>query len=324
MSERAWIVTDGAAGNRRQAEALAEAMRLEPRSFHLRLPAPWSWLAPRRLPGYERALPAALRGAAANEPPRIAIGCGRASALATAWLRERHGAFAVQILDPRVTRERWDLIVAPVHDRVPGDNVLASIGALNTVTPARLAAAAMRHAEFGQLPAPRTAVLVGGSTRAQRIDVAYARALAQRLRGWHERDRGGFLVTTSRRTPLAVRAALRDALTGVPLALWSPGDAGDNPYLAFLALAQRIVVTPDSVNLLSEACASGKPVFTFAPRPVQGKLADFHRELRDSGRLRDLGPDPTTWNPEPLRETEGIAAEVLRRYHDWRQRHPAS
>jgi mitochondrial fission protein ELM1 len=322
MSERAWIVTDGAVGNERQAEALAAAMRLDPRVFRLALPAPWSWFAPRRFVGWERALPTPLRDAAANEPPRIAIGCGRASALATGWVRERHGAYAVQILDPRIARERWNLIVAPVHDRVPGDNVLATIGALNAVTPARLAAAALGRPEFVQLPAPRTAVLVGGSTRAQRIGGAYARTLARRLRGWHARDGGSLLITTSRRTPAVVRSELLAAVAGLPVAMWSPGDASENPYLAFLAHAQRIVVTPDSVNLLSEACATGKPVFTFAPRPVQGKLAAFHRELRDSGRIRDVGKEPATWAPEPLRETEGIAAEVLRRFEAWRRTHP--
>src|SRR5262249_1170230 len=38
---------------------------------------------------------------------------------------------------------------------------------------------------------------------------------------------------------------------------------GDNPYLAFLGLADAIIVTGDSISMLAEACATGKPVHIF-------------------------------------------------------------
>ena len=40
-------------------------------------------------------------------------------------------------------------------------------------------------------------------------------------------------------------------------------DAEDNPFQAFLGIADRIIVTGDSISMLSEACASGKPVLLF-------------------------------------------------------------
>jgi hypothetical protein len=40
---------------------------------------------------------------------------------------------------------------------------------------------------------------------------------------------------------------------------WRAGDP-DNPYAAFLALADRVVVTEDSVAMLAEACRTGAPV----------------------------------------------------------------
>ena len=162
---RCWLVTDEAAGNQRQAEALARAMGLQADAWTLRLRAPWSWWAPRFERHAAGGLPPAFVRAARDAPPELAIGCGRAGALATAWLRATSGCYAVQILDPRANRGAWDLVVTPAHDARRGADTINSIGALNAITPARLAAAALEHATLARLPAPRTAVLVGGSTR---------------------------------------------------------------------------------------------------------------------------------------------------------------
>ncbi len=307
------VVTDGAAGNERQARALAAAMGLAPRVERVALAWPWSWLAPHLRLGAWRALPRDLRGAVEAEKPALVIGCGRAAALASAVIRARTGAYAVQILDPRASPDAWDLIIAPAHDALVGDNVLTTIGALNTITPARLAAAAIEYAELAALPQPRTAVLFGGTTRAQRLDAAYVSDLLQRLARWRARDGGSFLATTSRRTPIGVAETLRASATPVDR-VYTGADEGPNPYLGFLAHADRIVVTPDSVNLVSEACATGKPVYCFVREPVRGKLAAFHRVLLDTNRLRLLDFEIPEWVPVPLRETQAVGEEVLRRY----------
>ena len=309
------VVTDGAAGNERQALALAAAMGLSPRNEHVRLALPWSWLAPHLRAGAWRALPAALREAARRDPPRLAIGCGRAGALASAALRRATGCFAVQILDPRAAPGHWDVVVAPAHDGLRGAGVVTTLGALNCVTPGLLATAAAAHSRLAHLPAPRTALLIGGSRGSQRIDAESLRTLLHRLARWHAREGGSFLVTTSRRTGADVVPVLEAFLQRHPGELWSGAGKGANPYHAYLAHADRIVVTADSVNLASEACATGKPVYVFAPRTVRGKLACFHRALEAGGHARPL-PDelPPAWTPVPLRETAGVAAEIWRRY----------
>ena len=315
---RCWLVTDAAAGNQRQAAALARAMGLEAEAWTVQLRAPWSWWAPRFERHAAGGLPPAFVRAAREAPPELAIGCGRAGALATAWLRATSGCYAVQILDPRANRGAWDLVVTPAHDALRGPDTINSIGALNAITPARLAAAALEHATLARLPVPRTAVLVGGSTRAARLDARWLASLRDILGAWQVRDGGSFLVSASRRTPAPLVARLREAFATWPGTLWAPSDAGANPYLGFLGHAQRVVVSPDSVNLLSEACATGRPVYVHAPRGVRGKLARFHRELLETGHIRPLRAALDAWSPEPLRETEAIGAEVLRRFHQWR------
>jgi mitochondrial fission protein ELM1 len=313
----AWILADAAAGNRRQAEALARALDVRVvRMVECRLRPPWSWWAPRGSRWIGPALPQELANAARTEPPAIAIGCGRIAAAFTAWLRVRHGAYAVQILDPRIDPGHWDVVVCPRHDRRDGPNVIQTLGSIHDFDPPRLAEAARARPDLLSLPRPVTAVLVGGPTRAQRIDADYVAALARRLSAW--RSGGSLVVTASRRTPRAVVEALRALVAGGPGFAWAGADDGPNPYPALLGAADRIIVTPDSVNLVSEACASGRPVHVFAPRPIRGKLARFHEALVAGGHSRPMGEAPEAWIPTPLVELPAIAAGVRRRFEETR------
>ncbi len=310
-----WVITDGRAGNDRQALALAEALGLPYRHLVLGLRAPWSWFAPRLLPGGRLALPATQRrGVLAPPWPAVASGCGRAAAYYTRLLRSlsESGTYTVQILDPRIDPACWDTVIAPRHDGLRGPNVLNPIGSLNPVDETWLAEGRDVCPGFVELPGPRVAVLVGGPRTGIAIDSAYAEALADRLVARQRSEGGSVLVLASRRTPGAVIAVLRERLAGIPGVVWSSDEEGINPYPAAMGWADRLVVTPDSINMLSEACAVGCPVQTLVTGPLPDKFARFHRALREAGLLHDL--DETT--PErqtPLRETPSIAAAVRQR-----------
>lgn len=311
-----WVVSDGSAGNERQALALARALDLAPRVLRIHLRQPWAALAPRLTVAAQHAIRDAQGAPLAPPWPAIAIGCGRRAALATRLLRHWSDGrtFTVQILDPRIASAAFGSVIVPQHDNVEGTNVIRSIGALNAVDHQWLADGRAHFAAFGALPAPRAAVLIGGSNRAQRLDPAYFDALLERLAARHASDGGSFLVSVSRRTPAATTARLRAAFARFPGVFWSGSERDENPYPGFLAWAERIVVTPDSVNMLSEACATGKPVYTYAPRPILGKLAGFHAALTASGHLRRLDDSSHPPQPDPLAETAAIAELVRERW----------
>jgi len=316
-STTCWAISDGAAGNERQALALARALGLEPRVLRIRLRQPWDAFAPRLRAGAMQAIRDEHGAALAPPWPDLAIGCGRRAALATRLLRTLSAgrSWTVQILDPRIDSRAFDLVIAPAHDRVTGANVIHSIGALNPVDRAWLTDGRARFAHLAELPMPRTTVLIGASNRAQRLDHAYFAGLLDRLGALRTTDGGSFLVSVSRRTPGDVADRLRQSFAQMPGLFWSgPGD-GENPYAGLLAWADRFVVTPDSVNMLSEACATGKPVYTYAPRAIGGKLARFHAELFASGHLRRLGEAAPLPQPAPLAETAGIAELVSAHWH---------
>ncbi|MHC9086684.1 mitochondrial fission ELM1 family protein [Luteimonas sp. RIT-PG2_3] len=309
-------ISDGRAGNARQAQALAEAVAHQTggvaRPLQLQPRAPWRWLSPRRLPGSASAFGPDFAAALAS-PPALAIGCGRQAALATRLLRER-GARAIQILDPRLPSRHWDLLVLPEHDGRAGDDILRVRGSLHPVDERWLADARASFPHLGQWPSPRTTLLVGGDTHHARFDVARLDALLDTLDHWRARDGGSVLATTSRRTPPAIRERLRARLRDLPGMLWSGADGdGENPYPGLLAWADRIVCTPDSVNMLSEACATSVPVFVSDPATLGGRPRRFVDGLLADAQLQVATADAVATARTPLGETARLAALVCER-----------
>ncbi|MGH8190860.1 MAG: mitochondrial fission ELM1 family protein [Rhodanobacteraceae bacterium] len=306
----AWVISDGTTGNERQALALSAALGTSARVLALPLRAPWTWFAPRRLPGGRLALAPRDRAGFATPWPEVAIGCGRSAALLTRLLRDLSGGdcYTVQILDPRIDPRYWDAVVVPRHDRLEGENVLTTLGSLNPVDDAWLASGREASADFAAFPSPRVATLIGGP---RRRGVVFDKALAARvIETVREVAVGGsVLATTSRRTPREFAATVRDALAGFPGVFWM-GD-GTNPYPGILGWADRIVVTPDSVNMLSEACATGVPVHAAISAPLPPTLVRFYDGLRERGLLTE--PGAARANVPPLRETQAVAAELLQR-----------
>lgn len=304
-------LSDGRAGNARQALALADALSPASRELVLAPKAPWRWLAPRRLVGDRNAFGPDFATVLAT-PPALAVGCGRQAALATRILRG-HGTRVVQVLDPRLPTRHWDLVVAPAHDGVVGDNVITLAGSLHPVDDAWLARGRDAFPGIASLPAPRIAVLVGGPSAHAGFDPADFESLMAAAEAMAASAGGSLLVTTSRRTPDAVRAALRARPRRVPTLAWVEAADGPNPYAGLLAWADRIACTADSVNMLSEACATAAPVFVQQPGSVRGRPRRFIDALLARGRVQPLDAAAPPFDAQPLRETARVAAEVRAR-----------
>jgi uncharacterized protein len=302
-----WALSDGHAGNVRQAVALASALGDAPvEQIVLQPSLAARVLAPRRYPLLARPFGDDF---ATRPAPTIAIGCGRQAALATRLLRES-GSRAVQILDPRIDPAHWDLVIAPQHDRLRGANVIHTLGSLHPVDDAWLADARTRFAAFADLPRPRTAVLLGGPSRHVRFDRSAFEQLAAMLETVLAHDGGSVLATVSRRTPRALGEALRQRLGATPGFTWLGAEDGPNPYPGLLAWADRIVCSPDSVNMVSEACATPVPVFVFDPQRATGRVRVFLDALLQRGRIHVMDAMLDAFDVKPLRETARVAEEV--------------
>jgi mitochondrial fission protein ELM1 len=257
-----WWITVGHAGFRSQALGLVHALGLEAQEKVIDLKGPWSVLPP----ALWRLTLAKLDPAKDRlEPPwpDLIISCSRRAARAAIAVKRASGgrALAVHIQNPLAPLSAFDLVAPMRHDQISGPNVLAVDTALHDVDPAKLAAAAdLWRARFAHLPRPLTGVLLGGATRQRPFTMDHAQALIERLT--QARAGGGLVITPSRRTPEPVKAMIHRAFEHDPSVLVWDGQ-GDNPYLGILALSDRLAVTGDSVSMVSEALASGRPVAVF-------------------------------------------------------------
>lgn len=306
----AWLITDGKAGHEAQAQGVAEALgasyewrRAAPTGI-ARMLAPWG------------PAPKDETWQCAPPWPDVAIGIGRTAMPALSRLHRLAGpaTFTVALQDPRTWARIADLIWVPEHDRRRGSNVITTLTAPHRFTPAMLdALRAQPHARIDALPAPRVMVAIGGDAQAWRFTVDDAARLASAIQAMGGQG-ASFMVTTSRRTPAVVTTAVSRALQTLPHVLYT--GEGDNPYARFLAKADAILVTADSVSMTCEALASGRPVYVFRPTGGSDKFRRFHDSLQACGATRPLETDchlALDWAHRPILAADLIARAIAER-----------
>jgi hypothetical protein len=317
-SLRIWVVSDGRAGIENQALGVAEAVaRRTPAEITVKRVTWRRWLRrlPTRLVPWPRLVLDPSSDPIAPPWPDLWIANGRASIpLSIAMRRWSKGAtVVVQLQDPLRDPALFDLVAPPAHDRLRGANVFPLIGAPHRITPEGLSEALAAFPAFADLPHPRIAVLVGGRSRAFDLPPARARSLAAELDALLTQTSGSLLMTFSRRTPPAARAILAQALAPHPGVIWdgAAADPGPNPYRAILAAADHILVTADSINMVTEAASTGAPVQIVALPGGQARKDRFHAELARLDAARPFEGRLETWRYQPLSETDRLAKQLI-------------
>ena len=322
-----WIISDGTAGMRLQALALAEAMgwtaasgfrdiivtprqplRSLPRLGRLSYFGSMPMLAP-LLPMSSPALPLASAGY-----PDIVITCGRRMAGLSIAMRQSARAKGqpmktIHIQDPRLHPACFDILLVPAHDPVRGDNVIVSAGSLNRLTPQTIADAARTLApKWKNAAFPRVVVMLGGDNRRYSISDDMASRMVARLDAFARQTKASLAIVPSRRTPpdlirqLTETLALNDTQARHRLA--TPQDA--NPYPGILGVADAIIVTSDSVNMASEAAITGKAVL----------IADWHSDITTSDAPTSTTTSSNATRPATSMARRQIETGRLAAFHD--------
>ncbi len=310
LSPVAWVLHDGKAGMASQALGLAEATGIPHIEKRLGIRFPWVWLPPQLWFLPFRAIGDA--GASFQPPwPDLVIACGRSTAMPALAIRRASGGRTVtaQIQNPKIGRAEFDLMVVPEHDRLRGPRVMVTRGAIHRVTQARLAAERYRFPALAEMPRPILSVLIGGNNRAYRLTLRRVDEIAGALASILRSGGGSVLVTPSRRTGAAELGLLRQRLEGLSTAIWD--GSGENPYFAYLALADAVLVTADSISMISEAAATGKPVYILGLDGNSRKFARFHEAMQAAGITRPFSGHIESWS-YPIPDDTARAGAALR------------
>lgn len=306
---RSWVLTDGKAGDELQCRAVAEALGLEPEIRRIAMRAPFWWLTPYGpIDPAER--PSRPGSPIAPPFPDLVIASGRRAVPYVRHVKRASGgrSFTVFLKDPVTGSRTADLIWVPEHDKLRGPNVIATLTPPHRLSAERLAQArAAPDPRLAPLPRPRVAVLVGGPSKHYRFDAEdAARFLADLAR--LAATGVGLMATASRRTPPELRDGLAALVSRHGGFMWDGG--GDNPYLAMLALAEAVVVTADSYNMVGEAAATGAPILVFEPKGGHPKLKAFLRGLERHGAVKPFAGRLEPLAYAPIDSTPTIAEAV--------------
>ena len=314
-----WLIDAYRAGERGQVRALVDALGwpcetkvLSYRS-HVFLP---------HVLGQSTLRGITAESAALLQPPwpDLVISCGVRNEPVCRWIREQSGGHTryVHVGRPWAPLDTFDLVITTPQYRVPPHpNVLNNMLTLHSVTEERLAQARKEwESTFAEMPRPRFAVMVGGDSGPFTLGVKAAARLGRDASQLARATGGSLLVSTSSRTRPAAVEALQAAITAPNYFYqWAPAQS-ENPYMGILAWADRLIVTGDSIAMLSEACATGKPVTMFDLGGMRAIYDESVRDFRVGGMLYAL---LLRWFWQPLSRDITLVHRRLREtgYASW-------
>ena len=306
MLTSCWVLTEGIAGTENQCLGVAQALCVQPEVKRVGLNQPWLSLSPYL--GLEQHW--SFNPHLAPPWPSLLIASGRKSIAASLYIkRQSKGCtFTVQIQDPRINVNQFDLVAVPAHDPTRGSNVIVTTAAPNKITPAGLEKARTAFPFLGELSGPRVAVLIGGTSKAYSM----TRAVVERLISQLLPLDASLMITCSRRTGEENMNLLRESFSGSRHYFWD--GRGENPYMALLGWADMILVTADSVSMLSESCTTGKPVYMIPLEGGNQRISILHQNLTDRGALRIFDGHFESWDYEPLNDALMVANEIKKRF----------
>lgn len=310
---KCWIISEGMAGTENQCLGVAEHLMLNHAVVkHIGLKFPFNFLCP-------LIFKKAPRWAIINDDwpktdegpwPDLVIASGRKAIPAALSVPD---AFRVFIQDPRIPPCYFDLVAVPEHDKPRGDNVIVTKGAPNRIHDGHLKEADLKFSHLSaSLPQKKVAILIGGNSKTHKMPDDFAKNLFRDLLPYLQSGEWGILMTTSRRTPKPIQETLKSLFSTPNCYYWD--GTGDNPYHAFLAQADILLVTEDSTSMLSDALTAGKPTYRLPLAGGSPKFDRLYRALENHGGLRPFDGKLETWEYTPLNDAQLVADEIKKHF----------
>ncbi len=310
-----WALLDDRAGNTSQTLGIAGRLDGEVEIVEVRYNA----LA--KLPNFLRkdsllGIPAGYKRGFTPPWPDIVVCAGRRLAPVAQYIKKQNPQVKlVQIMHPNMDLSKFTAIILPEHDRKTSkyaDNIIYSMGAPHYLTAEKLLEAKQHwQSSFSPLPKPWVGVLIGGDTAKGKFTAQHANSLmesAQKIAG-----NGSLLISTSRRTSAQALAAIRANINPQKDFIYSYGDGGENPYSGIIASADTLIVTGDSVSMVSESCFSAKPVYVFMPHSALAmKHRKFLNSLYDAGYAKAISLYDANWQGGGRLDEAGRIAQLLK------------
>lgn len=297
-----WIFSDSILGHEIQSRALASKISNEISLFHCGLRQPWLSFAPRILPGFGKNIIWEKQKPDSAKAPDAIITCGRRMAAIGKFYKRLTNSKHIQILNPTDNPNKYDVIICPEHDRLNAANVISSKGSLHPITAFELLQY-KKSCENNHESLNKKAISLFIGSPGKRFFKKMEDLASLIANQYPAHD---LYICGSRRTDKKFHEQIKKAFKQAQLC-WIDESDGANPYLHLLANSDVLLVTADSINMVSEACATNKTVIVLAQNNASAKHKRFIQSLQ--GRLSEFGTRHS--NPVPLDTLTHVAQQVI-------------
>ena len=320
MKKSIWILLDNRIGSRHQAEGVANYLPQENFNIFYKeirytpLAALPNFIRGRTLLGISSECKKTL-----SAPyPDIVLSASRRTAPVARWIKKQNPATKlIQLLHIGcIGIKDFTLIFAPEHDnyKTTAPNIKYTVGSPHFITKEKLAQAKQEWQEkFSPLPHPITALIIGGAIKKHSFSLQNAEDLAKTVQSFKRQEGGSLLITTSRRTGAEAEKKIISYLKDIPHYAYLWGSTDPNPYLGFLACADNLIVTGDSVSMCCEATATGKPLQIFTGHDwLTPKHLRFVRSLIENHYATSLSAQTLpSFKTTELNVAKDIAEQII-------------
>ena len=304
------IITEGMHGMISQAEGLAKALDLN--FFHekIELNSFWKFIPPRFTPIKKIVFKNEIK-----EDFDIIISCGRKSVIPSIFIKKnsKKKIFNIHIQDPKVSLDNFDVVVAPHHDNLSGNNVISTKGAIHYLSIQEINENKGYLSNKIKPTKEVVALILGGPNKYYKFTKENIKNVFLKINENFIKKNFQLIVVPSIRTPKDIIKFANEYFGKDHLVI---NEVDKKAYLSALGLSKFLVVTCDSSSMISEAAITGKPIYV-ADIPATKddyRFRKFINLFKELNIIRILDSNIENWDYERLDETNRVAKEIINKF----------
>ena len=299
---KALLLTQGMHGMVSQVEGLAKALNLNYKHQEIKLKKFWNFIPPFLTPISMSVLESEF-----IFDSKVIISCGRKSVIPSLALKKKYKEkiFTIHIQDPKVSLDKFDLIICPEHDNITGNNVIKTIGAIHYLSEKEISKE-NNYLKIDKENKKIIAFIIGGPNKYYTYSEKEIDFLFNKIKSIFTRDKYKLVVIPSYRTPSDI---IKKAFNSFGHDHMVVKDVDKKAYLSALSISDYIVVTCDSISMISEAAITGKPIYVAQMNTSKNNLRfqKFFSQFRQLNIIKDLTDKIDLWSYSKLDEVNRIS-----------------
>ena len=275
-----WIISDGTKGMENQSLALAKLLGCQFKLINYKPP----YLL-RKIPLIGKFILTSNIIKILNQKPlpKFVITTGRRMAGISIAIKSffKNKIKTIHIQNPKISNNYFDLLLIPEHDKIKGKNIIQTKGALSFFSNHEI-----KNKKKLSPKHPIIFLMVGGNNKRYNPQNYDYYNLSMKVVHATKLLNAKLIVSTSRRTDRKAEKILKSIfvkhLNDFQLHTFND----DNPYPNILETAHYLIVTSDSVNMVSEVATISTPLFVSYFPKEEGKILNFLENLIDLGIIK--------------------------------------